>query len=400
MIQIKMLPACAGDCFLLHFNNHVNILIDTGYQATYRTYLKPQLERLRQMGECIDLMVVTHIDGDHIGGAIEFLKENKECRCHQIIEIREIWYNACHHAIPPGTDINTLTDEQQSDLQKIANRHQGVTFQREVRRKEISYAQGDSLVSLLYKLNYARIWNAHFQGHAISTSVSKPYCLNDIVIHILSPTDNVLHNLFDKWLSNLRKYNPKFPVSNNIIFEEAYEQYVKGLPLDNTYRKAIGATSLSLRELVNSPLVCSCPDRSESNISSIAILIEYQEKRLLFLADASDQLVLESLKKLYPSSDNLCFDVIKLSHHGSSKNNFSLLEKVKARKYLFSSDGKRNGHPSLATVAKIIQTNKDNKILYFNYPLEHMKAAIQHSHLKSEYQYCPNFGEEGMEIEV
>lgn len=400
MIQIKMLPAYAGDCFLLHFSNHANILIDTGYQATYRAYLKPQLERLRQIGECIDLMVVTHIDEDHIGGAIEFLKENKECRYPQIIEVREIWYNACHHASPLGTAINTLTDMQKSDLQKIVNRHQSATSRRKVRREKISYTQGDSLVSLLYKLDYARIWNAHFQGHAISTAVSKPYCLNDIAIHILSPTDIALHNLFDKWLSNLRKYNPKFPVSDNIIFEEAYEQYVKGLALDNTYRKAIGARSLSLREFVNSPLVCPCPDRSESNISSIAILIEYQEKRLLFLADASDQLVLESLKNMYPSSDDLCFDVIKLSHHGSSKNNFSLLEKVKARKYLFSSDGKRNGHPSLATVAKIIQTNRDNKTLYFNYPLEHMKAALQHSHLESKYRYCPIFGEQGMEIEV
>ena len=400
MIQINMLPSCAGDCFLLHFDNHVNILIDTGYQTTYREYLKPQLEFLRRMGECIDLMVVTHIDGDHIGGAIEFLKENKQYHCPQIIEIREIWYNACHHARKIGTTICPLTNEQKSDLQKIMNRNRGSNSQREAHRKEISFVHGDSLASLLYKLDYAEIWNAHFQGHAISTSILKPYFLKDIVIHILSPTEHALYKLFAKWLSNLRKYNPNFPVSDDIIFEEAYEQYVKGLPSDNTCRKAIGASSLSLRELVNSSLVCSCPDMSESNTSSIAILIEYQGKGLLFLADASDRLVLESLEKLYPSSDILCFDVIKLSHHGSLKNNFSLLEKVKARKYLFSSDGKRNGHPSLETVARIIQTNQDNKELYFNYPLEHMKNILQCSLLEREYNYCSHFGEEGMKIEV
>ena len=401
MIQIKMLPARAGDCFLLHFDNHVNILIDTGFQATYRTYLKPQLESLRRRGECIDLMVVTHIDGDHIGGAIELLRENKECRCPQIIQIREIWYNACHHARKPWTAINTLTDEQKSDLKKIVSRQQGVPSQMDVvYRKEISSTQGDSLASFLYKWDYTKIWNVHFQGNAVSASVSKPYCLKDIVIHVLSPTNNALHNLFEKWLYDLRKYNSKFPVSDDIIFEQAYEQYVKGLSRDNTCRKEIGANFLNLRDLVNSPLECLRPDRSESNISSIAMLIEYQEKRLLFLADASDRLVLESLEKLYPSSDEFYFDVIKLSHHGSSRNNFSLLEKVKAHKYLFSSDGKRSGHPSLETVAKIIQTNKDNKTLYFNYPLEYMKTFLQCSRLEREYQYCPNFGKEGTEIEV
>lgn len=395
-----MLPACAGDCFLLHFDNHVNILIDTGFQATYQTYLKPQLEFLRRKGECIDLMVVTHIDEDHIGGAIELLKENKERICPQIIEIREIWYNACHHARKTETELEALSDEQKSDLKKIVSRYQKIPLKRKVSRKEISFVQGDGFTSLLYKWDYAKIWNTHFQGNAVSTSVSKPYCLKDIVIHILSPTNNALYNLFEKWLSDLRKYNPNFPVSDDIIFEQAYEQYVKGIPLDNICRKTIGTTSLSLQEAVRSSLKCLRPDRSKSNISSIAMLIEYQKKRLLFLADASDQVILESLEKLYPLSDEICFDVIKLSHHGSSKNNLSLLEKVKAQKYLFSSDGKRNGHPSLETVAKIIQTNQDNKTLYFNYPLKHMKNIIQSSQLERKYQYCPNFGEEGIEIEV
>lgn len=37
MVQIEMIPALQGDCFLIHFGNEKNILIDMGYKDTYKT---------------------------------------------------------------------------------------------------------------------------------------------------------------------------------------------------------------------------------------------------------------------------------------------------------------------------------------------------------------------------
>ena len=51
--------------------------------------------QLRNDGKAIDLLVVTHIDNDHIGGIIELLKENGSNENPHIIEIRNIWHNSC-----------------------------------------------------------------------------------------------------------------------------------------------------------------------------------------------------------------------------------------------------------------------------------------------------------------
>ena len=41
--KIHILPANAGDCFLIEFNNNECILIYTGFKETYYNYLKPLL---------------------------------------------------------------------------------------------------------------------------------------------------------------------------------------------------------------------------------------------------------------------------------------------------------------------------------------------------------------------
>lgn len=97
-IEIELLPANEGDCLLITIiNEDIHILIDGGTANTYRTYLRERLIQLRNDGKAIDLLVVTHIDNDHIGGIIELLKENGSNENPHIIEIRNIWHNSYRH---------------------------------------------------------------------------------------------------------------------------------------------------------------------------------------------------------------------------------------------------------------------------------------------------------------
>jgi len=93
-IRIEMFPAEGGDAFLLRFDNKKNIMIDIGYRDTYTNYIKDRLLQLKEQGECIDLLVITHIDEDHIGGAIKFLQENGEADNPNVIDVKEIWHNS------------------------------------------------------------------------------------------------------------------------------------------------------------------------------------------------------------------------------------------------------------------------------------------------------------------
>ena len=97
-IWIEMLPANEGDCILVTIpHEDVRILIDGGTSETYTSCLRERLLQIKEEGKGIDLLVVTHIDNDHIGGIIELLKENGSFAESKIIKIQNIWHNSYRH---------------------------------------------------------------------------------------------------------------------------------------------------------------------------------------------------------------------------------------------------------------------------------------------------------------
>ena len=87
---IHFLPAMAGDCFVLEFRNKECIIIDCGFKSTYKEYLRPLLIELKNRGCWVTLLLVTHIDQDHIEGAIALLEENGSANSPNIIPIHNI----------------------------------------------------------------------------------------------------------------------------------------------------------------------------------------------------------------------------------------------------------------------------------------------------------------------
>lgn len=75
-MRIELLPALNGDSILVEYTTDHFILIDGGYVDTYQKYLLPRLKEIAAGGGIIDLIVVSHIDGDHISGIIKFLEED------------------------------------------------------------------------------------------------------------------------------------------------------------------------------------------------------------------------------------------------------------------------------------------------------------------------------------
>lgn len=100
---IHLLKAESGDCVLLQLANKRCILIDCGYKSTYEYELKPLLLRLSSEDYVISLLIITHYDEDHIGGAISFLKDNGDNLNPNIIQIEEIWFNGIFNLIKHST---------------------------------------------------------------------------------------------------------------------------------------------------------------------------------------------------------------------------------------------------------------------------------------------------------
>jgi hypothetical protein len=98
-------------------------------------------------------------------------------------------------------------------------------------------------------------------------------------------------------------------------------------------------------------------DRSVYNLSSIVVLARAGDRSLLLTGDARSDDVIDGLETagLLP----LTVDVLKLPHHGSSRNvDPAFFERVKARNYVISANG-RDGNPEDATLQMICDSRAD-----------------------------------------
>lgn len=103
MMKIKFLKALNGDATLISFKEGEqsrNILIDGGMPATYIQKgrngkfeygeLKDIIDIIRERDERIDLLILTHVDDDHIGGVLKWFEKDKDA--HKLIE--KVWFNS------------------------------------------------------------------------------------------------------------------------------------------------------------------------------------------------------------------------------------------------------------------------------------------------------------------
>lgn len=378
MIKINMFKAEDGDAFLLNFDSQQNILIDMGMPKTYENEIKEKLIYLKDKEQRIDLLIISHIDEDHIGGAIKFLENNKE---NQIIEVSEIWHNSFKHLQFNKLKVRQIDTDTKLVLNSMIEENQTINIQDG--DNQISCKQGSSFASLIHKYNYH--WNTSFSNDTICLENKREIILENIKFIFLSPSKEKLEKLSKKWLKELEKKKYDFEISDEEIFDDAFEFYVKQ---EQDYDVKDSPCSSKNKIDFNKLSKIEEKDSSLSNGSSIAFIIEYKDKKLLFLGDAHEDIVYDSLEKLKNEKYELVFDLVKISHHGSNKNISNRLVKlVDSKIFLFSTNGISNKHPNLETISKILMKETEyKKEFYFNYHQE-LFDSLNDEILKSKYNY-------------
>jgi len=366
MIEIQNFEAGKGDAFLLSFGKNENkqkhIVIDMGFGTTYDTHIKNKLENLKR--KIIDLLVITHIDSDHINGALKFIKENGEF--HKIIKVNEVWYNSYRHLQFSKEKKKNISTEEIALLNSIIQ--QNIPKEEETGYIDISsYEQGSSFARYLYEYKYN--WNTQFNNKTILVEkdiISKK--IGDINIILLSPNEKKLNELAEDWLNELENTKYNFTISDESIFDDAFEFFnMYRKEQDSNYSPISESDELDFEKLAQ----IESKDSSSTNGSSIAFIIEYDKKKLLFLGDAHEDIIYENLKNYRKRDNNLNFDLVKLSHHGSNENiSNRLLSIIESKRFLISTEGIYYKHPHIEAISKIVmkKTNYTKKII-FNYDL-------------------------------
>lgn len=293
---LELLPALNGDCILVEYSSAHFILLDGGYVDTYQNYLLPRLKEIAVQGGTLDLLVVTHIDSDHISGIVKLLEEDE-----LPIPISSIWYNGYRHV---QSNVKVTTDTEMFVHRSISKEAM------KEENKPISAKQGCTLSVLITQKGLA--WNKPVNGGVIKAPLSIP--MGDAVIHILSPKDSDIDDLNAFWKKRLIKDGLLSKAHSNEFWDDAFEfSLSKEKPGFHFHEKKV-SKSYDLLKITGEQYT---PDTSATNGSSISFVLEVDGNRVLFMGDSHSETIEESLELLYGKENKpYRFDVVKLSHHG------------------------------------------------------------------------------------
>lgn len=114
MNRIYAYNAGKGECIRLRYDDGHNIFIDTGV-TRFADTLKRLCREIIDAGETLDLLILTHVDDDHIGGILALLRMGWKC------PFREVRMNG---ADSDGADNVQLSTRQNCEVAKILKKQQ------------------------------------------------------------------------------------------------------------------------------------------------------------------------------------------------------------------------------------------------------------------------------------
>lgn len=359
-MKIRMYPASNGDAFLISAAGS-NVLVDGGYAQTFDDHIARDLRDLSRRGERLDLLIASHIDADHISGLIRFLSVNGASAAPQIVSIGDIWHNSLR-SLTARNDAE-IEPSNREILEAIRQRgHPAPSAQGASGATEISARQGSSLASLIHSNGYQ--WNLGDGAASIALNHAQLHPLPGGNIRVIGPTQERLDGLLKWWKGRLRQMGYTGPTGAGEVIDDAFE-FMCEHAHDSAAPQPV-PLSASARRLLDEVYEA---DASATNGSSIAMIIELGGARILMLADAWAEDIVQALRTLQSQGCSMVFDAIKVSHHGSLRNTSpELLRLVDAPTYLVSSNGMAHGHPDIEVLAAIVDRPASfSRTLYLNY---------------------------------
>lgn len=381
-VIVKNFLAKYGDSFFINIeykNKSYNILIDCGFKDTYINYIRKELDNINTL----DLLVLTHIDDDHINGAIELLKDNA---LKEKMELKNIWFNDLYKIVKNKFSKHKIN----SDIYAVDKE--------EVFSEEIGFKRAKTLSNYIYESKYNDVWNKHKEVIQCEKMLYEElYPIDkELKFVLLSPTVNNIEDLLNKWIKEF-KIDMNNLVIDNKILSGFYGYFNYHDRYSEIFNEECSNNKINIEELAEKEFLRN----SVENNSSIAFFIEVDEERFLFLGDANSKDIKKSLRqyKEVKGIERIKFNLVKLSHHGSKFNiDSEFFELFYSDKYLISTNGDRHNHPDIECISKIVVKQKEFKKLYFNYNIKKIIKIFEDEELKKKYNYEIIMPEENNEI--
>ncbi len=327
LFSLEAVFAKKGDALILHYGKATDpkmILIDGGAGGVYADFLQPRLSELRdELGiDAADplpfeMVMVSHIDDDHINGILDLFRDNDEAKTKKQprpYAIKTLWHNSFDDLLDNrgGAAVATMAASvaagaPSANLPAMAPETQAVIA---------SVPQGRDLRDLARKLKVSV--NKPFKG-LVKAPAKKLTIGSGLSFRVIGPDADRIDKYQARWKKDLAKI-AKSKKAKASAFE----------------------------------------DESPFNLASICVLATLKSKTMLLTGDARGDFVIEGLEraKLLTKKKPLHVDLLKVPHHGSNHNVADeFFERITADHYVISGNGD-SGNPERATVEMIQKARK------------------------------------------
>ena len=321
VFRLEMFPAKEGDALLLTYGvgdalRHV--LVDAGRKGTY----KDIRQRMLAQDLSVELFVLTHVDADHIEGAVPLLMDpllGPE-------RIREVWFNGWGHLAGRRVDPHVRGAQQ-----------------------------GEYFGAVLRSRGYE--WNRTFDYRAVGTTPGTPLQTIELDgglrLTVLGPPADQRAAMREHWETQLEAQKK----ADKRIEPGDWERALEVLADERLLAPVRGGD----RKV----------DTSIPNASSIALLAEYGDWSVLLSGDAWAPDLVHAIQQLQQErgldGEPLTLNAFKLPHHGSAGNvSPALVQAVDCPRWLVSTNGSRHHHPDVDAIERVI-AHAARPQLVFNY---------------------------------
>jgi beta-lactamase superfamily II metal-dependent hydrolase len=363
MLAIEMLPAGHGDALVVEYGTRGathRVLVDAGTRHSWdevRARLAAMPDRR------YEAFVVTHVDEDHIGGAVKLLADTGLRS-----RIRDVWFNGYVHSRRGGNVLGPV--------------------------------DGERLTRLIVEGGYR--WNHPFPDR-VSRGVGGPVVVpssgplprlelpGGATVVLLSPSPPKLKRMANEW--------EKTVLAAGLVPGQGAGGAGSG---GGIYTKKVKALPRKLSDAQLAKLAAPTKrDDKAPNGSSIAFVLEHGGKRALLGADAHPDTLVPALRRYAAEvgEDRVRIDLCKLPHHASDGNVTSeMIEVIDARRYLVSTNGDKFAHPDDAALARIIVSSGRPPAIYCNFATDRTTPWVERGAALGATVVVPKPGRSGLRV--
>jgi hypothetical protein len=343
-VKLTVFQAGPGDCLLLESADDKRILIDGGTATAFREHVAPSLGALREAGKTLDLIYLSHIDGDHIGGILALLDAELDWRVHdfQVASgnaghptpkaprppaVGGLWHNAFSEQVSrhpkPITDLLAASatvldfggEPGDRDL-AASHRDLGTSVDQGIRLSRRASAQQLGIPL-----------NREFDGKlALVRDGQVPVTLGALELTLIGPFAEDLDHLRQEWTTWLASNQRQLGVIRARMRADVQRLGTSEVERFRTSLE-LQADDLGDRTKVTTP-----------NLASLMVLAREGDKQVLLTGDGHANDILAGLE--HAGHHAIHVDVLKLQHHGSEFNiTPEFCRRVTADRYVICANG-------------------------------------------------------------